>query len=68
MLVNEANQTYIMDADLSDRCINYYKKIINLKSINDFHLIINNYKPYTEYQLTYAHYATWLKNINVYRK
>jgi hypothetical protein len=63
MRVNDANQLYIMDADLSDRCINFYKKAINLKSINDFHLIINSFKPYTEYQLTYCHYSTWLRKI-----
>ena len=63
MRVADANQLYIMDADLSDRCINFYKNALNLKSINDFHLIINNYKPYADYQLTYCHYSTWLKKI-----
>jgi len=63
MRVSDANQLYIMDADLSDRCINFYKSAIGLKTSNDFHLIINNYKPYSEYQLTYSHYSTWLKKI-----
>ena len=63
MRVSDANQLYIMDADLSDRCINFYKNALNLRSLDDFHLIINNFKPYTEYQLTYCHYSTWLKKI-----
>jgi len=63
MRVSDCNQLFIMDADLSDRCINFYKNCINLKSFNDFHLIINNYKPYSEYQLTYSYYSTWLMKI-----
>jgi hypothetical protein len=63
MRIADANQVYIMDADLSDRCINYYSKIVNLKNMSDFHLIINNYKPYMEYTLIYSHYSTWLKKI-----
>ena len=63
MRVSDCNQLYIMDADLSDRCINFYKNCINLKSLNDFHLILNNYKPYADYQLTYCHYSTWLVKI-----
>lgn len=58
----DANQVYIMDADLSDRCINYYKKATDIKD-DEMHLIINNFKPYKDYQLTYCHYATWLRKI-----
>jgi hypothetical protein len=63
MRVADSNQLYIMDADLSDRCINFYKNALDLRSLDDFHLIINNYKPYADYQLTYCHYSTWLKKI-----
>ena len=61
--VSDAGQVYIMDADLSDRCINFYKNNMKLKTNANFHLIINNFKPYSEYQLTYCHYATWLRKI-----
>lgn len=61
-LLADANQVYIMDADLSDRCINYYKKATDVKD-DEMHLIINNFKPYKDYQLTYCHYATWLRKI-----
>ena len=61
--LSEAGQVYILDADLSDRCINFYKSAISLKSKNDYHLIQNNFKPYSDYQLTYCQYATWLRKI-----
>jgi len=63
MRLSEAKQIFIMDADLSDRCINYYIGATELKNMEDFHLIINEFKPYSEYQLTYCHYATWLRKI-----
>jgi hypothetical protein len=59
----DAKQIYILDADLSDRCIKYYKTAINMITDDEFHLIINTFKPYREYQLTYCHYATWLRKI-----
>jgi len=65
MRLADANQVYILDADLSDRCINYYKKIIQPISANDFHLIINNFKPYSEYKIIYSQYATWIRQIRL---
>lgn len=65
MRLSDAGQVYILDADLSDRCINYYKKIVNPKNITDFHLIINNFKPYAEYKLIYSQYATWIRQIRM---
>ena len=62
--IADARQVVILDADLSDRCINYYKKIINPKP-NNFHLIINNFKPYTEYKLIYSAYASWIRQIRL---
>ena len=63
MRINDSNQLFIMDADLSDRCINYYMKLKQITNISDIHILINNFKPYNEYQLTYCHYATWLNKI-----
>jgi hypothetical protein len=62
-LVLEAKQIYIMDADLSNRCLNYYKKLIDLKEINDMHILINNYRPCNEYTLVYSQKETWLKKL-----
>jgi hypothetical protein len=63
MRLHDAGQVYIMDADLSDRCINFYKNAISLKSNSDMHVIINDYKPYAEYKINYCQYATWLRKI-----
>ncbi len=63
MRISDANQVYIMDADLSDRCVNFYKNNMTLKHNNDFHLVVNDFKPYSEYKLTYCQYATWLRKI-----
>ena len=62
--IADAGQVFILDADLSDRCINYYKKIINPKQ-NDFHLVINDFKPYSEYKLIYSSYASWIRQIRL---
>lgn len=63
MFLENANQVYILDADLSDRCINYYKNSVQLKSEDEFHLIINDFKPYNEYTINYCQYATWIRLI-----
>jgi hypothetical protein len=62
--ISDANQVYILDADLSDRCINYYKKIVN-PTPNNFHLVINDFKPYADYKLIYSAYATWIRQIRL---
>jgi hypothetical protein len=67
-IVADANQRIIMDADLSDRCVNFYKKIIygTLESPlieKTYKLIINNYRPYKDYTLACCNYSVWLNNI-----
>ena len=55
--IADANNVVIMDADLSDRCINYYTSVIkNSKDIrkNDIQLIINSFTPYQEYKIKYT--------------
>ena len=61
--VSDANQVYIMDADLSDRTINYFGNIMNINPKNDLYLIINEYKPCQDYTLIYSSYSTWLSKI-----
>jgi len=63
MRLHDAGQVYIMDADLSDRCINFYKNATSVNSNNDMHLIVNDFKAYAEYKLNYCQYATWLRKI-----
>ena len=60
--IAEAGQVYIMDADLSDRCINFYHNLVN-PSIDNFHLVINKFKPYTDYTLKCSSYNTWVRTI-----
>lgn len=62
MLIAEAKQIFILDADLSDRCINFYKNNIKLNE-DEFHLILNNYRPYKEYKILYCNYSSWLRQI-----
>jgi hypothetical protein len=63
MRLFDSNQVYIMDADLSDRCINFYKNAVNLKLDEKMHIIINDFKPYVDYKLCYCQYSTWLRKI-----
>ena len=61
--ITEAKKIFILDADLSDRCMNYYKQNIILDNNNDYHLIINTYKPFKDYKILYSKYETWLRQI-----
>lgn len=53
---------YILDADLSDRCMNYYTRTKNITE-NDIQLIINKYQPYKEYTIVALEYSQWLLKI-----
>jgi hypothetical protein len=64
--ISDANNVIIMDADLSDRCINNYTSIIsNCKELkkNDIQVIINNYTPYQDYTIKYMKYNIWLNQL-----
>lgn len=64
--VREAKNVYIMDADLSDRCLNYFSNIKGLTPENTtVTTIINTYKPYVEYKICYMSYVMWLNQILV---
>ena len=58
--IAEAQKVIIMDADLCDRSINYFKDILNLNN-KDVKLVVNKYQPYSEYKIKYMAYSTWLK-------
>lgn len=60
--IYNAKYVYIMDADLSDRCINFYTSI--KKDCKDLkvHIILNTYKAYSTYTVKYMTYSTWLFN------
>jgi hypothetical protein len=60
--IRDANHVYIMDADLSDRCLNYYSKIKEMPA-SKVNVIINTFKPYTDYTIKYMSYLAWLNRI-----
>lgn len=60
--IRAAKNVYIMDADLSDRCLNYYTNAMNDPQM---HLIINEYKLYSDYTIQYMSYYGWLEKLLV---
>jgi Ca2+-binding EF-hand superfamily protein len=58
--IAEAEKVIIMDADLCDRSINYFKDILNLDQ-SEIKLVVNKFQPYSEYSVKYMAYSTWLK-------
>ena len=58
--IYEAKQVIIMDADLSNRCVEYYKQVMR---IDDCRLIINTFKPYQDYTIVTMSYDDWVQNI-----
>lgn len=67
--IKNANNVYILDADLSDRCMIYYNKLIkNDNELINKKLIINTFKPYSHYKITSMEYELWLVKIMDYLK
>jgi hypothetical protein len=60
--LNSADNVYILDADLSDRCINYYQKVMGLED-NQFAIIINEYQLYKDYTVNYLRFNDWVNLI-----
>ena len=60
--ISEANQVVIMDADLSNRCTEYYKTIMNIND-EDVKLIVNTFKAFSEYTITAMSYDDWVQKI-----
>jgi len=66
--VNDADRVIIMDADLSDRCMNYYTKIKDPDgkyTKDDIKVIINTFTPYKDYTINYMDYNNWLNEIKI---
>jgi hypothetical protein len=60
--LNSASNVYILDADLSDRCVNFYQNVMNL-SENDLALIVNDFQLYNDYLVNYMRFNDWLNQI-----
>lgn len=58
--IMEAEKVIIMDADLCDRSITYYKNIANIEN-EQMKIIVNKFQPYNDYTIQYMAYSTWLK-------
>jgi hypothetical protein len=60
--LSSADNVYILDADLSDRCVNYYQKVMNLGD-EEVSMVVNNFQLYTEYDVKYMKFNDWLNQI-----
>jgi len=58
----ESKRVVIMDADLSNRCMEYYKDIMSTNE-DDFKLIINTFKAFKEYSMVSMVYEDWIQKI-----
>lgn len=63
--LKDAKHVYILDADLSDRSVNYFQN--NIKT-EDYAIILNNFKPYHSYTFAVMTYNEWLVKIFDYIK
>lgn len=63
--LQDAKHIYALDADLSDRCINYFQN--NIKT-EDYAIILNTFKPYQTYTFAVMKYNEWLVKIFDYIK
>lgn len=60
--IKNSNKTIIMDADLSDRCINYYKNVLEIDNSN-FKILKNKKTPYSDYTIKYTNHTHWVSII-----
>ena len=60
MYLREAKNVYILDADLSERCMNYYMNTCEIKSNSQYKLFKNDFKVYENYKVKYTTYANWV--------
>lgn len=60
--IKNSEKIIVMDADLSDRCINYYKNITNVDNKSHF-LIKNNYKAFKDYEIVSMYQHDWINKI-----
>lgn len=63
----KSDHIYLLDADLSDRSINYICNLLEYrnKKLNpsDIYLIQNTFKSYQDYKIIYSDFQTWLKHL-----
>ena len=57
--LNSADNVYILDADLSDRCVNYYQQVMDLND-SDVSIIKNDFQLYKNYEVNYMKFNDWL--------
>lgn len=63
--LKDASHIYALDADLSDRSINFLQKNINLNN-DKTAIILNTFKPYNEYTIAVMKYNEWLLKVFEY--
>ena len=65
--INDAKKIIVMDADLSDKSLIYFKSILSEYNKNfgneDIFIMINEYKYYQDYEVSYMEYYTWINLI-----
>ena len=61
--IAQGKQVIAMDADFSDRCLEYYKNVMDITSPTQYQLIVNKFKPYKEYTVTSMTYNDWVQRI-----
>jgi hypothetical protein len=61
MYLREANNVFILDADLSERCMKFYTRCC--KALNSYKLIVNTFKAYKNYKVKYTNYPSWVSTI-----
>lgn len=63
--IKEASHVYIMDADLSNRCMEYYKNVMEITDddSDDYQLIINTFKAFSEYSVVSMTYNDWVQHM-----
>jgi len=62
MRIEDAKKVIIMDADLSDRCVLFYKRILSDENL-DYQLIVNHYKPFKEYTIVSLTWNDWVRKV-----
>lgn len=60
--IAEANNVIVMDADLSNRCMEYYKNVMSATQ-SQTQLIINTFKPYSDYTMVSMTYNDWVQKV-----
>ena len=63
--IAEAKQVVILDADLSNRCTEYYKTLTNIDEFDDenYQLIINKHKAFCDYTMLALNYDDWVQKV-----